>query len=259
MLAIRRPDVPLIVCRRALEIEPDTPQDLTQWYQSHAAQHMLRSLFPNVSFVSPSDFAARVVAQPMVNCVGEPTATLIHRSAFDRFGPFNPNFKVLVDWEFFARIGVLHGLCYVDDELATFRVHSKSTTQTELARSSFRIYELDPLIMLHELAYSAAFGSVRKLAMRRQDAIDFRFPLADHVRQARRKAKRIPGKPGREALDDLADLIRTYPRMAQTPRGYVFVTVSKALRHARWSLLRRAEDLVLKGRRAIRSVDGRHP
>jgi len=254
MLAVRRPDVPLIVVRRALDMGPDTPEKLKLLYQWHATL-MLRHLFPGVSFVNPGDFAARVVKQPTNNCIGEPTATLIHRSAFDRFGLFNPNFKVLTDWEFHARIAVHQGLCYVDDELATFRVHSKSTTQTELARSSFRTVELDALIMLHELAYSATFEPVREAA-RRRHALDLSFYLAREVRRTHRKAKRSAGtrgQPGSEALAELAALIRTYPRLAKTPRGYLRAIASEFLRHARWDLMRRTESLLSMFSRMIRA------
>jgi len=258
MLATRRHDVPLIVTRRALAFESDTPNDTRRWYERHAAEHMLRSLFPRRSFVEPTDFAVRVAEQPRVNCIGEPTATLIERSVFDRFGTFNPHFKVLTDWEFLARIAAHHGLCYVDDELATFRVHSGSTSQTEHSRSSFRVLNLDALIMLHELAYSAVFEPVRKAAMRRRYPIDFRFDIAHEVRSARRKAKRISGQLGRQTVGELGDLIRVYPRLAETPRGYLAAAVSTALRHVRWNLTRRAEGIFLKGRRAIRPLGGRH-
>jgi len=256
MLAIRRTGVPLIVVRRVIDIEPNTPEDLKRWYQRHAAESMIRRLFSGASFVNPNDFAARVVERPTINCIGEPTATLIHRSAFDRFGPFNSNLRVLTDWEFFARIAVHHGLCYVDDELATFRVHSKSTTQTELARSLF----LDPLVMLHELAYSDTFEPVRVKALLRRYPIDFGFCLAREVRRAHRQAKhyaRAPGEDSGRALVDLAALIRIYPKLTKTPRGYLIATVSEFLRNARWSLTRRAEGLVLNSWRAIRWLRGR--
>jgi len=154
---------------------------------------MIRHLFPEASFVSPRDFASCVFTHPLINCIGEPTATLVHRSAFDRFGPFNPNFKVLTDWDFFARVAIHHGLCYIDDELATFRVHSKSTTQRELGHSPFHDFDLDKLIMLHELAYSDAFEPAREEARRRRHAIDLRILLAREVQRVRRKAKDFAG------------------------------------------------------------------
>jgi len=247
MLAVRRPDTPLIVVRRTLDIEPDTPESIVRWYEWHAAEGMIRHLFPGVSFVNPRDFATCVVEQPMINCIGEPTATLVHRSAFDRFGPFNPNFKVLTDWDFFARIAIHHGLCYIDDELATFRVHSKSTTQRELGQSPFHDFDLDKLIMFHELAYSDAFEPAREEARRRRHAIDLRVLLAREVRRVRRKAKDFAGalgQPDGRAHAQLAELIRVYPRLAARPRGYLTAAVYESLRHARWRVMRRAERLI---------------
>lgn len=262
MLAVRRRDTPLIVSRRTLDVEPDTPESIVRWYQWHAAEGMIRYLFPGVSFVSPRDFASCVVNQPLINCIGEPTATLVHRSAFDRFGPFNSNFKVLTDWDFFARIAVHHGLCYIDDELATFRVHSKSTTQTELGRSPFHDFDLDKLIMLHELAYSDAFEPAREEARRRRHATDLRVLLAREVRRVRRKAKGYgdaSGQPDGRALAQLAELIGIYPRLAARPRGYLTAAVGESLRRGRWYVIRRAEGLLLTLRRAIRADRNRRP
>jgi glycosyltransferase involved in cell wall biosynthesis len=247
MLAVRRRDTPLIVARRTLDIEPDTPDSIVRWYEWHAAEGMIRHLFPGISWVKPRDFATCVVNQPMINCIGEPTATLVHRSAFDRFGLFNPNFKVLTDWDFFARVAIHYGLCYIDDELATFRVHSKSTTQRELGQSPFHDFDLDKLIMFHELAYSDAFEPAREEARRRRHAIDLRVLLAREVQRVRRKAKDFAGalgQPDGRAHAQLAELIRVYPRLAARPRGYLTAAVYESLRHARWRVMRRAERLI---------------
>ena len=262
MLAVRRPDTPLIVARRTLDIEPDTPESIVRWYEWHASEGMIRHLFPGVSFVNPRDFATCVVEQPMINCIGEPTATLVHRSTFDRFGLFNPNFKVLTDWDFFARVAIHHGLCYIDDELAILRVHSKSTTQRELGQSPFHDFDLDKLIMFHELAYSDAFEPAREEARRQRHPIDLRVLLAREVRRVRRKAKDFAGtlgQPDGRAHDQLTDLIRIYPRLAARPPGYLTATLAESLRHLRWYVLRRAERLVLTLRRALRTGGNPHP
>jgi len=59
-----------------------------------------------------------------------------HRSLFERFGPFISDMRVLVDWEYFARIGVNRGLAFIKEPLATFRV-TRIRPRSRKARSRF--------------------------------------------------------------------------------------------------------------------------
>jgi len=58
----------------------------------------------------------------------------------------------------------------------------------------------------------------------------------------------------REAQANLATLLRTYPRLAHRPRGYVMASLTRLLRQARWKVARRVEVVLLGLRRAMVAV-----
>ena len=93
-----------------------------------------------------------------VNFVGEPTAVLVERSAFERFGRFNPALVALCDFEYWARVGANTGLAYVPESLATFRVHAGSASEINRTRLRFHKDWLDPLVLRAELATAPAFA-----------------------------------------------------------------------------------------------------
>ena len=132
-----------------------------------------------------------------VNFVGEPTAVLVDRRAFGRFGQFNPALVALCDFEYWARVGANTGLAYVPESLATFRVHAGSASETNRTRLRFHKDWLDPLVLRAELATAPAFAGARAMAARRQvdlggDAVDLAARARRHAEQALRAATPRP-------------------------------------------------------------------
>jgi glycosyltransferase involved in cell wall biosynthesis len=222
MLRCLQPGVALAVLKRDHVIEPDVPADLRQGYERYASEQTLPRRFGDCAVIRPDAFAAHVAHYPTDNCIGEPTATLIHRSVFDRFGPFNPYLIHLSDWEFAARVAVHTGLCYVDEPLVTIRVHGGSTTARNLARRRYRAFVVDPLVILHEHVYDERYAPVRVAARRSNPRINLRNRLIYAARSARRQAHReLAGGGGPEALAEWERSVAQYPRIAAVSPGYI--------------------------------------
>ncbi len=68
------------------------------------------------------------------NKIGEPTAVLIRREVFDKVGLFDPSFKQYADLEMWLRIMTDYKVAFIDEKLASFRIHSNQATQMNLAQ-----------------------------------------------------------------------------------------------------------------------------
>jgi hypothetical protein len=101
-----------------------------------------------------------------VNFIGEPTAVLLRRDTLESFGRFHPRMVQLVDFEYWARIGVQSGIAHVEEPLVTFRVHGNSAT-TNNAKSTARTDRLDSIILLHDFLHAPAYGNLRSSMHRR--------------------------------------------------------------------------------------------
>jgi hypothetical protein len=67
------------------------------------------------------------------NKVGEPTAVLIRREVFDKVGLFDASFKQYADLEMWLRIMTRYKIAFIDEKLASFRIHPNQATQQNLA------------------------------------------------------------------------------------------------------------------------------
>jgi hypothetical protein len=222
VLEALQPGVALAVFKWSHIVEPGVPVDLREGYERWVSEHNVPRRFAGCSLIRADAFAAHVARYPTDNCIGEPTATLIHRSAFHQFGSFHPYLIHLNDWEYVARVAVHTGLCYVDEPLATIRVHASSTTARNYARRHYRAYVIDPLVILHDLVYHEAYAPVRKVARHSSPRINLRHHLTYAARQARKRAQqqRASGA-GAEALAEWEDAVTQYPRLLALPPGYV--------------------------------------
>lgn len=224
LLDARRPGVGLVVGRRNVLFEPEIPQELKCVIERYISEHNLARHFPDRSFISPEQFAEHMVCHPVQNCIGEPTATLLHRSVFKQFGQFHPYLVQLCDWEHSARIAVHTGLCYVDDALATFRVHGGSATVGNRSSRSYRSDVLDPLIIFHDLVYASGYAPVRAAARRCNPRVNLMHQLVRASRKARWLAYSYanePVQPNTQILADWENVVERYPRLTYLPLSYI--------------------------------------
>ena len=258
MLDAAKGDSALVAARREIVFEPGVSAAVRRSYEPFTARASLRAFFGPGPRIGADEFAAHLVRRPRLNCIGEPTAMMLRRSAFERFGAYNRDFAVLADWELAARVAIHRGLAYVDETLAAFRVHAWSATQTRMAGRRFRVQVLDGLIMDHELANAPLYEPARQAAARMRPPVDLQFRLAEAARHARRMARRYVDdrdRPDPRASADWEDTVRRYPLLTAVPRGYRTTRLTLAMRQARWAALRRIERaaLFLRGAAAARS------
>ena len=232
MLEARGDDVLLVVCRRHIVFEPETPDAVRAAYERHLREHSLRRHFPGRSFISAEAFAAHMLRYPTINCIGEPTATLVHRSAFQRFGRYHEDIIQMADWEFSARIAVNAGLRYVDDALATFRVHGRSVSANNRTRRAFRVTAIDGLVVCHDLVYGPAYAAVRSAAKLCTPPVNLRHHLLDAARRARERAyAEAVGSETSPAVLEWKAAVRRYPRLVRLSPGYVLSKLWRKARH----------------------------
>jgi glycosyltransferase involved in cell wall biosynthesis len=67
------------------------------------------------------------------NWIGEPTAVMVRRDALRRVGLFNTRLRQLTDLEMWLRLAFFFDVGFVPAPLATFRLHSTSTTSANAA------------------------------------------------------------------------------------------------------------------------------
>jgi glycosyltransferase involved in cell wall biosynthesis len=217
MLDSTRPDVDLVAVHRSVIYQDGTPASVKEMYEKYLSDHNLTNVFPNCSYISPRKFTRILIQTPDGNCIGEPTATLIRKSAFAKYGRFNPNLISLCDWEYFARIAVNTGLCYIDEPLAFFRVHSHAHSAE--IRNHRILCTIDSLIIQHEMAYFGPYLLVRSAAEKENPPIRLKYRLAEAVRRARWEASNM--NDGGRAMAEWWRAIIAYPRLLLFPLTYV--------------------------------------
>jgi hypothetical protein len=224
MLEARQGDVPLIVCRRDFIFEAEVSESVRDTYRDFLGRKSVRFKFPGMSLISPQEFCLEFLENPTENWLGEPTATLIHRSAFDRYGLFNPGLASLCDWEFWARVAVNTGFYYLDYKGASFRVHSDSESAKQRVAAVFKIGYLDPLIVRHEMAYAPAYAPARRCAAQQKPPVNLIQRLLYAAHDAERRAEEYaydPVAPNTGPLSEWRIAARRYPRFQSMPVSYV--------------------------------------
>jgi glycosyltransferase involved in cell wall biosynthesis len=231
-------DRPLVTGRRQLVIETGTDDDTKEYF---GGLPNLESLFAHKAFVPPELLCKALVEHLATNFVGEPTAVLLHRSVFERFGTFNPEMIQLLDLELWARIGVHTGLCVVRETVATFRLHPRSQSAENKRAQEYRKNLLDPLILYHQYAHDDGFAPLRRVAASMQPPVSFAKVTAVEAERAHRMATQDAS-----LLQAWNEVSAAYPRLRRSPRLW-------------WLRLRQALGLSPRGQSRTGSPPGRRP
>jgi glycosyltransferase involved in cell wall biosynthesis len=213
MLRASLSGVDLVVARRGLIFEEGTPPAIQERYRRYVEEHNLARHCRGRPHLTAEQFAEILLRNPIFNCVGEPTATLIRRSAFERYGAFNRDLIILGDWEYAARVAANTGLCYVDATLAHFRVHAGAATSRIRGEREYRAVVIDPLVLMHELCYSKHYANAREVAKQLQPPLDLRSLLTNAVGKALGEAE---AAQDRGVRSDWRTILTRYPRLARS-------------------------------------------
>jgi glycosyltransferase involved in cell wall biosynthesis len=58
----------------------------------------------------------------------------IRRTVYEHVGPVNEDLRLVMDWEYWLRVGMRYSILYLPQTLATYRVHGSSKSATESLR-----------------------------------------------------------------------------------------------------------------------------
>jgi len=148
----------------------------------------------------------------------------------------------LVHLELWCRIGVNESIRFVPEQLAQFRVHAGSATSHNIAHRSFRVEFVDPLLLLHQFAFSSYFAELRRVARGRRPPVDLADLFYEHALLARGVARHLHGWAGadRSALDVLYALSARYPALTgPIPLMYTLAPEGRAIKRRPGRLLAR--------------------
>jgi glycosyltransferase involved in cell wall biosynthesis len=182
MLAASKTESAIIFCQRNFTFETGTSEATRQYYLTYVSSP--QTVFSNLTEISASDYCKATLNHMGINIVGEPTAVLLHRSVFYRFGTFNPQLIAACDREFWTRVAVHTGIIFVPETLATFRVHSASSSAKSFANRMYRLTKLDLLVMLHDFAFNPLYTPLRNAAACHQPPINLASLVARRAKIA---------------------------------------------------------------------------
>lgn len=80
------------------------------------------------------------------NCAINGTTVMLHRSIFDKVGPFNPSLRFAQDWDMWRRVGFVTDWFGMPDKLATRREFDNLTAQLRREKNPRKVEE-DEIVM----------------------------------------------------------------------------------------------------------------
>jgi glycosyltransferase involved in cell wall biosynthesis len=232
----RRTEAGMVACFRRIALE-DADEPTRRIYEKYVERESLAGVFPGKTEVSAGEFCHAVLDHMKKNFVGEPTAVLLHRTAFQRFGIFNPHLVSLCDLEYWIRVGIHEGIAIVPEPLATFRVHPAGASFVYRRDLRYRLEKLDSLILLHEFVFNEVFAPLRTAAADRHPPINLKELFARQALAAWWAAGRrhTRGDPKPHRMAEWRAVSSEFPRVQKVRP----VRRARLLRSLGWYQLRR--------------------
>jgi glycosyltransferase involved in cell wall biosynthesis len=225
MTAAAQPGDEMVACKRTYVFE-DASDEIAREYGEYETILSAGSIFSGAQRIRPRQFSEAALRHLGINFVGEPTAVMLHRSVFEKYGYFNRDFVHLCDMEFWMRVATNTGLVYVPETLATFRVHSSSESAVNRGPRHFRAEVLDPLLLIREYVHNSHYTTLRSVATELDPPVDLGSMLVRKSFWAYSTARSL----GNKSLSD--DTLREWKAFVEE-----FPEVEASLRY-KWLRLR---------------------
>jgi glycosyltransferase involved in cell wall biosynthesis len=99
------------------------------------------------------------------NKIGEPTNVLIKSSVFRELGGFDTSLRQFCDLEMWLRVMAHYRVAFIDEELATFRMHPLQTTNANVAQDRVwsEIYRVWLKLVFHPAFHNIAIATRRNI------------------------------------------------------------------------------------------------
>ena len=200
-----------IACRREFLFEDGTSRTDRAFYTEHPSVTALSG----ATEVSAETICEKAIDLLGVNFIGEPSAVLLRRDVFNRFGMFNPDLIMICDTEYWVRVGSRTGLTYVPRTLCRFRVHAGSASARNFASRRYRI-TLDVVLLLCEFAFREDYAKLRNVAASRVPPVDFRDLLRAKLAKASNAAAgESDAHEGSDPMVEWTDFLQAHPRISE--------------------------------------------
>jgi len=154
------PSVSLLVSARNF-ILPENPSADYLSYYTNEVRTLVNTNDHKDPFFSPALISRIAVQNISMNFIGEPSLTFFRKNLVNELGFFSDALKQICDLEFFLRIGSKYGLSYIPEKLCAFRIHSHSTTSTNLENKYFELHYIEPLLFSWFLLYGEHYSGFR--------------------------------------------------------------------------------------------------
>ena len=222
LLAHARDPAVLVVCRRDFIFEPSTSDEQRAIYRAH--QRRVDGFFTGRDFVGAAECRAFAIDRFGHNPFGEPTAVLLHKSFFARFGRFRQGLVMSCDLEYWLRVSIHTGAFFVDETLARFRVHGEATSAENHRIRRYRTSRLDNLLLLRAFVDDEAYRPLRVHAAERDLPVDLRACLRLNRQKAYAMAdwaRRDADRPDPGAMAELLAFYEEFPDLRLNRLGHL--------------------------------------
>jgi len=115
------------------------------------------------------------------NSIGT-SSVIIDKDIFQEFGGFNTGLRALQDWDLWLRVAEKYEICYLDEPLVYYRVHSDSTSRNVRKTLPYHLYLIDhafsqqgPARNMQELKYEALSRSYQICSYIAEQEKDYLF------------------------------------------------------------------------------------
>lgn len=229
MLQVGRAGGGFVACARSFIFEGAVDPELSAWYIRHA--RILAGIYGDEVSHTADDYSRVKLQNLSLNIVGEPSATLVRRSLFDRFGAFDPLLVQLCDSEMWNRLGTNVGIDFIARPLVSFRVHAASATQANQARL-FRSVTLEEIIEMKRMCNSPHMARFRDYARSQGKWLALRRLVMRRINQAYEQARRAraPGQADDSLTKDVNTVFPLLPGYKTTRVIYFLYTLRRIAR-----------------------------
>lgn len=155
-----RPDAQLVVSKRDFIVEDKSDPIHVKYYESEIRTLENVTSFKG-SFYSPKLISSLAAENICMNFIGEPSLIFFRKRTVKELGEFTNTLKQICDLEFVLRIASKYGLYYLPEKLCAFRVHSNSTTTSNVQNNEFEMSYVETSVFTWYLLFGEKFSDFR--------------------------------------------------------------------------------------------------
>lgn len=151
----------LVACKRTFLVDEAADMSTKRYYKDEVVTFSTLGVPDKPCFIEPERISQMAVDNICMNFIGEPTSIMFKRSLINKVGLFNNNLSQICDLEYCLRIATNYGVTYVPEQLTRFRIHSSSTTSSNLGAKTYILSHIDPIITVRQLLYDEHYSAFR--------------------------------------------------------------------------------------------------